>query len=59
MKLETEKILSKNDPILEKIILQILKPEIESTNDVFHDLMSCILNNKFITEALKESLQKH
>ena len=67
MKLEIEKILSKNDPILEKIILQIPKPEFESSKDVFHDLMSCIFEQqihyrstkKIFAKALKKSSIEH
>ncbi|MGZ9675625.1 DNA-3-methyladenine glycosylase family protein [Flavobacterium sp. GNP001] len=67
MILETEKILSKKDPILAKIILQIPKPEIESTNDVFHDLMSCIFEQqihyrstkRIFAKALEKSSIKH
>jgi DNA-3-methyladenine glycosylase II len=58
MTLETEKILAKNDPILEKIILQIPKPEIESTNDVFHDLMSCIIEQQIHYRSTKRIFAK-
>lgn len=46
MTLEIEKILAKNDTILKKITLQTPKPVIESTNDVFHDLMGCIIEQQ-------------
>jgi len=58
MTLETEKTLSKNDPILEKIIRQIPKPEIESTNDVFHDLMSCIFEQQIHYRSTKRIFEK-
>ncbi len=58
MILETEKILAKNDPILEKIILQIPKPAIESTNDVFHDLMSCIIEQQIHYRSTKRIFAK-
>lgn len=58
MILETEKILSKKDPILAKIILQIPKPEIESTNDVFHDLMSCIYEQQIHYRSTKRIFAK-
>ena len=58
MTLETEKTLAKNDPILEKIILQIPKPEIESTNDVFHDLMSCIIEQQIHYRSTKRIFAK-
>jgi DNA-3-methyladenine glycosylase II len=58
MALESQKILAKNDPILEKIILQIPKPEIESTNDVFHDLMSCIIEQQIHYRSTKRIFAK-
>lgn len=58
MILETEKILSNNDPILAKIIFQIPKPEIESTNDVFHDLMSCIFEQQIHYRSTKRIFAK-
>lgn len=58
MTLETEKTLAKNDPILEKIILQIPKPEIETTNDVFHDLMSCIIEQQIHYRSTKRIFAK-
>lgn len=58
MILETEKILAKNDPILEKIILQIPKPAIESTNHVFHDLMSCIIEQQIHYRSTKRIFAK-
>ncbi len=58
MTLETGKILAKNDPILEKIILQIPKPVIESTNDVFHDLLSCIIEQQIHYRSTKRIFAK-
>lgn len=58
MILETEKILSNNDPILAKVILQIPKPEIESTNDVFHDLVSCIFEQQIHYRSTKRIFAK-
>lgn len=58
MTLETEKTLAKNDPILEKIILQIPKPEIESKYDVFHDLMSCIIEQQIHYRSTKRIFAK-
>jgi DNA-3-methyladenine glycosylase II len=58
MTLEIEKMLAKNDPILEKIILQIPKPEVESTNDVFHDLMSCIIEQQIHYRSTKRIFAK-
>ncbi len=58
MTLESGKILAKNDPILETIILQIPKPVIESTNDVFHDLMSCIIEQQIHYRSTKRIFAK-
>ena len=53
-----EKTLSKKDPVLEKIILQVPKPTIESTNDVFHDLMSCIIEQQIHYRSTKRIFAK-
>ena len=58
MTLDLEKVLAKNDPILEKVILQIPKPVIESTNDVFHDLMSCIIEQQIHYRSTKRIFAK-
>jgi DNA-3-methyladenine glycosylase II len=38
--------LVRNDSVLAKIISIIPKPKIKSSNDVFFDLMSCILEQQ-------------
>jgi len=58
MKSEIEKSLAKTDPILGKIILQVPKPAIESTKDVFHDLMSCVLEQQIHYRSTKKIFQK-
>ncbi len=58
MTLKSEKILIKNDSILEAVILQIPKPIIESTNDVFHDLMSCIIEQQIHYRSTKRIFAK-
>lgn len=58
MKLENELFLAKSDPILERIILQVPKPQIETTNDVFHDLMSCVLEQQIHYRSTKKVFQK-
>ncbi len=58
MKLESEKILAKTDPILEMIILEMAKPKIDSTKDVFHDLMSCILEQQIHYRSTKRIFAK-
>lgn len=58
MKIANEKILIKNDPVLERIISQIPRPLIESTNDVFHDLMSCIIAQQIHYRSTKKIFAK-
>jgi DNA-3-methyladenine glycosylase II len=55
---QTEKTLSKKDTVLEKIILQVPKPIIESTNDIFHDLMSCIIEQQIHYRSTKKIFAK-
>ena len=42
------------DPLLEKVIAQIEPPIINSTNDVFHDLMSCIIEQQIHYRSTKK-----
>jgi DNA-3-methyladenine glycosylase II len=58
MKIDTAEILVKNDPILEKIILQVPKPTLSSTNDIFHDMMSCILEQQIHYRSTKKIFSK-
>lgn len=58
MKQVHEQILAKTDPILEKIILELPKPEIVSTGDVFHDLMSCVVEQQIHYRSTKKIFQK-
>lgn len=46
------------DSILDEIAQQIPKPEIISTNDVFHDLMSCVLEQQIHYRSTKKIFQK-
>ena len=39
-------------------MLQVPKPQIESTQDVFHDLMSCILEQQIHYRSTKKVFQK-
>lgn len=55
---ENEKTLLKNDPILGEIILQVPKPNIESSKNVFHDLMSCIIEQQIHYRSTKKIFQK-
>jgi DNA-3-methyladenine glycosylase II len=54
MKIVNENILAKNDPVLEKIISQVAKPTIISTKDVFHDVMSCIIEQQIHYRSTKK-----
>jgi DNA-3-methyladenine glycosylase II len=58
MKFDNELFLSKTDPVLEKLILQIPKPSIESTKNVFHDLMSCIIEQQIHYRSTKKIVAK-
>ena len=51
-------ILKAQDPILEKIIATIPEPKTESTNDIFFDLMSCILEQQIHYRSTKRIFQK-
>lgn len=55
---ENEKLLAKADPILEKIMRQLPRPTIESTKDVFHDMMSCILEQQIHYRSTKRIFAK-
>jgi DNA-3-methyladenine glycosylase II len=50
--------LAITDPILEKIMLQVSQPVIESTKDVFHDLMSCIIEQQIHYRSTKRIFAK-
>lgn len=58
MYVETEKTLAKADPVLEKIMAQIERPRVESTQDVFHDLMSCIIEQQIHYRSSKRIFAK-
>ena len=58
MKPENEMLLSTFDPILERIVLQVPKPQIEITNDVFHDLMSCVVEQQIHYRSTKKVFRK-
>ena len=46
------------DPVLEKVVLAISPPHIETSNDVFHDLMSCVLEQQIHYRSTKKIFQK-
>jgi DNA-3-methyladenine glycosylase II len=58
MILENEKLLANADPILGNSILKVPKPVIESTKDVFHDVMSCILEQQIHYRSTKKIMAK-
>lgn len=51
-------IIQYKDPILEKIIRQVEEPVIHSTNDVFHDLLSCIIEQQIHYRSTKRVFAK-
>ncbi len=55
---EIELVLAKNDPVLKDIIHQIPKPKIVSSNHVFHDLMSCVIEQQIHYRSTKKIFQK-
>jgi DNA-3-methyladenine glycosylase II len=52
------KLLTGNDATLKEIISTIPEPQIQSTNNVFHDLMSCVLEQQIHYRSTKEIFQK-
>lgn len=52
------KHLSDNDEVLKNIIQTIPSPEIISTQDVFHDLMSCVIEQQIHYRSTKKTFQK-
>jgi DNA-3-methyladenine glycosylase II len=57
--LEKEKLqLSKSDAILSNIITQIPEPFQESTGDVFHDMLSCIIEQQIHYRSIKNIFKK-
>lgn len=47
-----------NDPILDKIVKTIPYPEVESTHDVFHDLLSCLIEQQIHYRSTKRIFAK-
>lgn len=50
--------LKKADPILKDLITTVPSPQIESTKNVFHDLMSCVLEQQIHYRSTKKVFQK-
>lgn len=57
MKREIKKLL-KNDSILKEIISSIPYPEIKSTKCVFHDLLSCVIEQQIHYRSTKKLFEK-
>lgn len=55
---KAKQILATSDSVLANIIATIPTPEILSTNDVFHDLMSCIVEQQIHYRSTKKIFQK-
>ena len=47
-----------SDSVLQNIVLQVELPNIESTNDVFHDLISCIIEQQIHYRSSKRIFAK-
>lgn len=58
MQTNPAQFLSKQDAALAQIISEITLPKIESTHNVFHDLMSCILEQQIHYRSTKKIFQK-
>ncbi|MXS71774.1 hypothetical protein GSF70_11150 [Flavobacteriaceae bacterium W22] len=58
MKLSIENNLAKSDPVLEKIISQIPSIIINSTNNIFHDVISCIIEQQIHYRSTKKVFEK-
>lgn len=56
--IKKESSLFKNDQILSNIITQIDKPIVVSTRDIFHDLMSCIIEQQIHYRSTKRVFAK-
>lgn len=53
-----KEFLTKADATLSRVMAQIPEPEIESTHNVFHDLMSCILEQQIHYRSTKKTFRK-
>jgi DNA-3-methyladenine glycosylase II len=54
MDIVNQNIVFKNDPVLDKIISQVPKPDFISTKDVFHDVMSCVIEQQIHYRSTKK-----
>ena len=53
-----DELLQLNDPVLQKIAASIPRPQIISTQNVFHDLMSCVIEQQIHYRSTKKTFQK-
>ena len=58
MQEEAQQFLVKSDPVLANIIAQIPEPIIEITNDIFHDMLSCIIEQQIHYRSTKNIFKK-
>lgn len=58
VKQSIKQFLAQTDQVLQKIIDQIPEPAIVSTQEVFNDLMSCILEQQIHYRSTKKTFQK-
>ncbi len=47
-----------SDPVLKNVVLQVQLPKVESTHDVFHDLISCIIEQQIHYRSSKRIFAK-
>lgn len=50
--------LSENDEVLKKIISQLTLPPLQPTHNIFHDLMSCVIEQQIHYRSSKKTFQK-
>ena len=55
---EIKKQITQNDTVMKVIVDTIPKPEIISTGNVFHDIMSCILEQQIHYRSTKRTFEK-
>lgn len=58
MNSDNSTFLAQADPILDRLIRQLPQPVIPSTENVFHDLMSCVLEQQIHYRSTKKTFQK-
>jgi DNA-3-methyladenine glycosylase II len=58
VKNKVETILSSSDKVLEEIIHKIDEPKIDSSNNVFNDLLSCVIEQQIHYRSTKRVFQK-